>query len=215
MSVYLSVDLDYWGSATARCNEKMSCTRFINKLLRLGVPTLIVRHHHYMLDDVNDSGCSFIEHIDYHSDLTDWPGKIKKFTDKPYHGRMHLNCGTWLNYVKWRDVGEVRWRYPSNECAAGNDIGQGHCYTVLNPFEYPVSGWKKTSHKRGLRGIPWKRVSRAGIAISDEWWHDHGQTYERILPKLVGIGKYPGHDWQDMFDCKGFRRFRRAINSDV
>jgi hypothetical protein len=207
MSVYLSVDLDYWG---ANENDKPFCTRFINRLFSLNVPILVVREHHHMLTDVNNSGCSHIEHVDYHSDLVDWPREGKKFTDLQYDSRMNLNCGSWLSYVMWRRRGSIRWRYPIDNCFRTPDA-LGMCHTLVNPFEFDVSGWYKTSHQSGLSDLPWRDISKIGIAISDDYWFDEGETYENVLPRLIGESKLPKKSWYDMCRRRTFGKFRRRI----
>jgi hypothetical protein len=204
-STYLSVDLDYWGFNK---NQRRACTRFFNKLLSLDVPILVVNEHHHMLDDVNSSKCSRIEHIDFHADLSDRPRKVQKITHKPFSGgKLYLNCGTWLNYVKWRKRGDLIWRYPTDAAATR----LGHCHYALDPFVYDVSEWPKPRRMLGLRGIPWNDIARVGVAISDEWWWDWGETYEAILPQLLDIEKAPYSNWRATLNKKSFKSFRRKL----
>jgi len=210
-ATYLSVDLDYWGFGR---NSRSLCTKFFNKLFSLGVPILVVQAHHHMLDDVNRSRCRRIEHIDYHSDLVDWPNMVKKLQGFGGGDRLRLNCGTWLNYVKWRDKGEIVWRYPSSHCMDGaneNRVGWGMCHAVMSPFKHPVSGWANVEHKLGLRGFPWHDVAKVGVAISEEYWHDDGETYESVLPRLLGVSREEGKTWSKMVRKRKFRGMRRRI----
>jgi len=201
---YLSVDLDYWGFSR---NAKSLCTRFFNKVFSLNVPILIVRSHHNILDDVNTSGCKRIEHVDYHSDLADWNKPVRSLGRIP-RTRMRLTCGTWLSYVKWRDKGEVIWRYPSPHCLHFNS---GYCHDILSPFEYPVSGWNKTNLKQGLSHLPWDDIKKVGVAISEDFWFDDGNTYETVLPKLLGENKDLNIDWRTMVRKNKFRGLHRVI----
>lgn len=211
---YLSVDLDYWGDGT---NAKAQCTRFFNHLFGLGIPILVVRDHEQLLNDVNNSDCARIEHIDYHADLVENPRIVRRRLPqfkKAKFWPLTLNCGTWLNYVQWKNSGEVVWRYPHKHCfTVSNGRGNGSCYQMLDPFEdNKVCGWKYTAHGKGLRNIDWVNVAKIGVAISEEYWHDYGDTYETVLPKLIGeeLGWDP--DWSyKIRNRKRFDRFKHVV----
>lgn len=208
MSTYLSIDLDYWGFER---NSRSQCTGFINRLLFRRLPILVVRDHHQILEDVNKSGCSRIEHIDYHADLVEEPRLAERYT--AYHlNTPVLNCGTWLNFVKWKNRGKVIWRYPSEHCFRSQNRGWGSCYQFVDPFKYNVSGWKKTAHRCGLDKLPWKDITRVGIAISSDYWHDEGETYEGVLPRLLGVHRRENWTWFEELECTNkFDNFYRVI----
>jgi len=182
---YLSVDIDYWNKA----KHRTACTRFIRQVLRLEVPTLVVLSHDELLKDVDRSGCNRIEHVDYHSDVADWP-------EDPVCIRGHAHCvhyhepyfdeGTWLSFVRWRKRGELLWRFPTWGCYRR---GWGTCHGDRDPFKVDCSGWGEIGLKLGLRGIPWHDVARVGVAVSREYWGD-SETYRGVLAELLGAPSY-------------------------
>lgn len=195
MSTYLSVDLDYWGGGKRR-----ACTRFIRQVLGLGVPVLVVLNHDELLSHVDRSGCNRIEHVDYHSDVGDYPADPSP--DNPLLDRFaghELYCdeGTWLSFVRWRKKGELLWRMPSWECYRKR---KGTCHSERDPFKVDCSEWRATSLKLGIRGIPWDDVARVGISVSYDYWtfkHDRymlegraPDTYRSVLPGLLGTSTY-------------------------
>jgi len=180
MSTYLSVDLDYW------YRGRKACAKFINKVLELKVPTLVVFDHENLLKDVNNSGCRRIEHVDYHSDVSNYPTPYEIEHCGYDKGELDLNEGTWLSFVEWRQHGDLVWRPPSLvDCYKH---GAGTCHGGADPFEEPACcGWANTKVQQGLARIPWNDVSRVGIAISRPWWRDKtGRAYRDVLHILLG-----------------------------
>lgn len=79
-----------------------------------GIPMTCIMNHIQMLDEVNTSGAAELFNMDTHSDLADKDCR-------------HLNVGTWVSYVKWRQRGCYIWaRGNSNlwqgECNGSNDM---------------------------------------------------------------------------------------------
>ena len=183
VSTYLSVDIDYWSKA----DHRLACSQFIRRVLRLGVPTLVVSSHEAMLGDVDRSGCRRIEHVDYHSDVADYPEmQDSQFAEGVRYKRgLNFEDGTWLSFVRWRKRGELLWRFPERKCYDDGD-GWGTCHSVRNPFEEDCSGWAKIDLRKGLRGILWHDVSRVGIAISYDYWGHKGGAYAGVLADLLG-----------------------------
>lgn len=182
MKTYLSVDLDYWDKA----RHRKACTRFIRQVLDLKVPTLVVLNHDEMWGDVNRSGCRRVEHVDYHSDVADYPESCTEgCKDCVQCKDMIFDEGTWLSFVRWRKQGELLWRFPTWKCYRN---GWGTCHGVRDPFKQPVSGWGIIGLRHGLQGIPWDDVTRVGIAVSYDYWGKC--SYEDVLPELLGVGTY-------------------------
>jgi hypothetical protein len=177
---YLSVDIDYWD----RGDQRMACTRFIRRALRLRVPTLVVLNHDELLADVDRSGCRRVEHVDYHSDVADHPQECcsKGHTDCVSCKELHLDEGTWLSFVRWRKHGELLWRLPTWKCYRN---GWGTCHGDRDPFKEPVSGWAQIGMQQGLHRVPWRDVARVGIAISYDYCGNK-ETYRGVLAKLLG-----------------------------
>jgi hypothetical protein len=178
MSTYLSVDIDYWDKA----KQRAACTRFIRKVLGLGVPTLVVLSHEELLGDANRSKCTRIEHVDYHSDVADWPESPCDCSLHPCPHNLRVDEGTWLSFVKWRKRGELLWRFPTWKCYKS---GWGTCHGIRDPFREDCSEWAEIGLKQGVRGIPWHDVARVGIAISYHYWGER-EAYRGVLAHLLG-----------------------------
>jgi hypothetical protein len=170
--------------------------------------------HEDLIHHVDRSGCDRVEHVDFHSDLTDFP-EWRTSVLAPgvmYKRSPEFNCGTWLSFVKWRSEGELLWRYPEVNCYRR---GWGFCHDFRNPFVHSCSGWKSTKHKQGLRGVRWKDVTRVGVSISKEYWGSM-HAYRGILHTLVGTKTF--WDAVDLVDDgrlrngESKRRIRRRCN---
>jgi len=189
MSTYLSIDLDYWSFYT----QRSAVTAFFNKVFGLGVPLLVVGSHEQLLSDVDKSGCTHLENIDYHSDLVGEEGC----------GAAPID-GSWLSHVRWRSKGSLLWRCPDlMQCFT---LGQGCCHgRGKDPLRDPsATGWKRVGVVEGLRRLPWSDVARVGVAISFGYLKGtvplHGITallydfelhsttaWDTVLPRLLKV----------------------------
>jgi hypothetical protein len=100
---FLSIDMDFFNlDGTAMAMD------FLDKVLRLKVPTKAVMNHQQMLSMVNKSGANYLLNVDAHSDLV-------PFTTRSFE------CGSWVTFVKWADIGTYHWwgRNNSGDCTGG------------------------------------------------------------------------------------------------
>jgi hypothetical protein len=101
MKSFLSVDIDYWNGSqeeTVRKNLENLHKVCSEKQIKISA----VMNHQQMLPLVNSFCPTKLINIDYHSDLTD-------------NSIEHLNCGTWVSYVKNRAKSEYVWFHPNSE----------------------------------------------------------------------------------------------------
>jgi hypothetical protein len=102
---FLSVDMDFFNldTGTGRARE------FLDRVLELGVPTKAVMNHQQMLPMVNGSGADYLLNVDEHSDLFSFRTR-------------NLNCGSWVTFVRWADVGTYHWwgRSADGDCTGGS-----------------------------------------------------------------------------------------------
>lgn len=156
MKTLLSVDIDFWNY---RNNPEKSLKRYLSRLSHLSkercVPIHAITNHQQILKWVNKSSARKIINIDTHSDLA-WA-----CVDR-------LNCGTWVNYVAWREEGSYHW---VRNCSAYS----GDCTGTIEIF------------KDGSK--PLRYPARIGSAYKDlkPWdWKNISHSYGR-LPKLENL----------------------------
>lgn len=141
---FLSVDMDFFNLDT----DMGRARRFLDGVLGLGVPTRAVMNHQQMLPMVNGSGANYLLNVDAHSDLTSFRTR-------------DLNCGSWVTFVKWADIGTYHWwgRHDIGDCTGGR-------FPIFTP-----SG-----------------VSRR-VEARREWaWGELKVDYEDRLPRLGDYG---------------------------
>ncbi|NBQ67312.1 MAG: hypothetical protein EBU46_00160 [Nitrosomonadaceae bacterium] len=103
MPLHLTIDLDFW-------NRQPVNYGWLDELVALKRPMLGFEHHNHLLSWLNQLPRRDIVSIDYHSDVcvNDGPN----FSAKP-----RLNCGTWVNHVKWKGLGNsYTWIFPRKSC---------------------------------------------------------------------------------------------------
>ena len=159
MSVYLSIDLDYWK------NTRISKypLEFLAKVMALRVPKVLVLEHDALLTEpCRPKGFEKLINVDYHSDFANY----KK------NERRYFNCGTWVD--EFPDIAEFEWRHPNQHTCF--DKCEGRCerlwirsYDICWKNNKAFSGIRM-AHREGLRSLPWKDVSAVGIAVSPDYW---------------------------------------------
>ena len=178
MSTYLSIDLDYWNE-----NRDYKNLRNILSFAKNSCPNIrIVDSHEEIIDHVNNSRCTNIINLDYHSDISD-------FDD---NNSTYLNCGTWANYISFRFKGTYTWLHPH---ISERTIDEGYCHVNFNPFEVPrVSGWNEVIKECTLspeKYIDWGDIRAVGIAFSYEWLRnfEHDQIVNEAKKVLRKVPK--------------------------
>lgn len=172
MSTYLSIDIDFWKK---HCDY--SHLRSFLELAKGSSPNIsIVDSHESLKDHVNRSGCTNLINVDYHSDIYDvktprWGRDSESPFEKKY------NCGTWVNFVKFRYRGNFTWIHPHIH---DRGIQYGYCHVetrrnfmTVNPFFNPkIAEWNnsfKIATKNPEENINWNDIGAIGIAFSYAW----------------------------------------------
>lgn len=173
---YLSVDLDFF----VALGKTRGLELFADIMFQRSLGGIIVPAHHKILKDVNESGCTNLINIDYHSD----------FGDQEPGMPIPLNCGTWVNKVKWRNKGTYTWIYPHKSCTVKD---AGACWVYRDPFKHKEygSGWAKTRSRlyTSYKQIPWGRLKRIAFSASPDWILKH--EYEKLIEPLAKHLKIP------------------------
>jgi hypothetical protein len=175
----LSIDLDYWRTVTP------TMLSFLRKCLALNVPKVLTKFHHQLLPFVNKHRASILINIDYHADFCE--------DDRNKHNRIilpELNCGTWVNHVKWRKQGTFIWVCPNKKDCY--EQGEGRCDSSrdheTDPFVNDNNGWHRREIRVGLKGIDLQRVKAIGFALSPDYiWTRVRRNYDQIqnvMPQL-------------------------------
>ena len=166
MSIYLSIDIDYWKTGAAP-------ERFLEKVIRLRKPIKVTKDHHELLGHMNSFSYDCLINIDWHSDLVE---------NIPY--LPHLNLGTWGNFIRKENRNHFIWIYPAASCVEGRDnwSSTGYCNAEAkyNPFlvrnTKKVCGWERVSKRRRfITEGEMREVVGVGICYSP----DYGSQYIR------------------------------------
>jgi len=154
--IYLSVDLDYWC-----CGDTVwtGAIRMMDKLIKLGMPIIMVADHGKMLEHINQHPADLLINVDAHSDIWDYG-----YTDK------NIDCSNWANYVGWQRYKEYLWLHPHRTGV----WDRGYCHgDQPSPFvkrNRPKHAWANARHRCGLpTKQQFKSVVAVGIAISEDW----------------------------------------------
>lgn len=154
--VYLTIDLDYWN------NEDLDhALKIIKHLHNDFVATKVYTDHRQIVKDI-PIACDWIVNIDEHDDIFDkdsLKGQWKTLKDD-----------NWANFVKQRGTAHYEWRFPRHYY---------NCDHINFPWESKNTGWASMKAKSGLLSLPWTKVYRASIIISENF------TYMNTLFALV------------------------------
>ena len=139
MKTLLSIDVDFWNGQDVK-----RLKRYLNRVTKLAkrqcIPISAITNHQQILKVANVSKARRIVNVDTHSDLAEGDNS-------------ELNCGTWVNYVKWRGSGEYVWYHKSA-------AWQGDCSYNRDMFtKYGLVSRKRPRLKR--YGVDWKKVRHA------------------------------------------------------
>lgn len=153
MSVYLSVDLDYWANEDG-IQDREGFIKFYSRLKSLSLPIFYTKYHDGILEDLNDKKVDKILQIDYHSDIITEPIHSTEFDE-----------GTWAAFYQYKRDTIFEWRYPSKkECF---DKGWGICDS--EGWKPKKMGYKKVLRREGVDRIDWDDIGYIGVSLSPNW----------------------------------------------
>jgi hypothetical protein len=191
MKTYLSVDVDYWRFFDEP-KYRSEMGTFFQKIVNKKVPIFIVRDHEELLPEVNKLIFNKLINVDYHSDITAYIDKndlLWEYENPTFPAE--LNCGTWVNFVDERILGEFLWLYPYTSCIDHRE--EGRCEDIEGFWDKSKSSfhnWNCIKHKKGLSSIRWVDIISVGVALSPEWIHPDLEEYFilEVCPKLKKAG---------------------------
>lgn len=157
--VYLTIDLDYWN------NEATDHALNILKRLRNNfVATKVYAKHRHIVKDI-PINCDHILNIDEHDDIFD-----RDSLTGPW---KTLKDDNWANFVRQRTTALYEWRFPKQYY---------HCDHRNFPWVSENVGWKAMKAHYGLLSLPWTKIYRASIVISEDYTHMN--TLFALVPVL-------------------------------
>lgn len=164
MTNFLSFDIDFFNKSNHEPESKQpsqfqrteALKSTLEKLTalseKLEIPLWAVTNHQQMLGAVNASNADRLVNIDYHSDLCCADGCLRE-----------LNCGTWINYVTWRNEGKYLWIHSGT--AQEGDCGE--LYDTAAKFRdepgittATLSGWNEVEDIKSRHA--WRHIQRLG-----------------------------------------------------
>jgi hypothetical protein len=151
MMKYVSIDIDFFND-TDDFDVEAYLNEIFSKAKECKIPCVAVMNHQQLIPFVNKSAARHLINLDEHSDLADTPVTT-------------LNCGTWVNYVTWRNRGMYSWIH------AGS-VDQGEC----SEGEHVVF---RTTRKTG-RNCDWKKAIHLEVETPP--------SMRELLAECFGIG---------------------------
>ena len=118
-SIYLSVDLDYWGDDGVTPFP----TRYLKKLLNLNVSRCVVVDHDKLLPHINKHPADMLINMDAHDDICSTVRSIPTLCD-----------GTWSVFVKWARRAHYRWLHPHGSNAQARASARYCCDSEVNVY---------------------------------------------------------------------------------
>jgi hypothetical protein len=169
VSTYLSLDIDYWGNS----QDDRHMFPFVQRVLALKKPTLVVRDHHHLLPHINKYTSDRLINVDYHDDIVYKPTQGERGDSRA----VELEEGTWGSFVKWREGAWFQWMHPH----VGDKFNDGLCdplVYIYGPEDSGCTGWSRVTKRRGTSTIPWDDIIAVGIALSPTYWWGTGADYD-------------------------------------
>ena len=178
MSTFISLDLDYFGITHLAThyysdlnldqNTSKYITNFINKLMMMPVPKIVVNSHEDILKLLNKKKYDTIINIDYHSDLVVEP----EYEDDLTYASIPLllNEGTWANYYIYRETTNYEWWMPSRKKCYYKGKGLcGYGRGITSEWHPTKMGYKKVISKHSIQKLP-ANIDGVGFCISPNWY---------------------------------------------
>jgi hypothetical protein len=160
--MYLSIDIDFWNKiGTADLMFVLQEVKESKKLVQ------VCDNHKHLLKSVGSSGCDEIVNVDTHSDIMTADDVVA------CEARGHkVNCGNWLNHVKWQQRGTIKWVSPKDHWSRCD----GRMAGGVSPFKKPESiGWTDISQEE-VKAFPLDLIEKAtviGISVSYYYLNHH------------------------------------------
>jgi hypothetical protein len=169
-TVYLSVDLDFWGPQQGK-----GCKTFLRKVLDLDVPVFLVGGHEVLLADPLIAA-DVLVNVDFHSDYV------------AMHPNLDPHCGSWVGFVPNAATHAYEWFVPRS--VGFEDLPHALCHAVdaqdsePNPFdlktpELTYGGFRSAVIRQ--QKFDWSRhFVSAGISV-DPYWLGHTRSWFSIV----------------------------------
>jgi len=193
--VYLSVDIDFWNHFEPKEAQKdLGC--ILRAISTQKIPYFICQDHAQMLRHISKfPEIDHLVNIDAHSDITDLCSAEKReeisttglneqySMENSELSFAHLNCGTWVNYVRQRKQAKYTWI----TC----EIGGGNCHLSYDPFKHKdIVEWKDcqiyAADQDTIQKFDYSSVVAVGFALSYEYIESSALPLIRMLHKFSG-----------------------------
>lgn len=201
--VYLSIDLDFFNNQNSR-SAYYQLDHLVNQLItKCNVKPIAVMNHQQLLKHVNQCSARTLINLDEHSDLGG------PMTTK-------LNCGTWVDYVRWRTEGTYIW-------IRNRHSFYGDCSADDINWSKPVHpSWEslKTRYKYGLSTQFINKlvdnVIAAGLVLSPMYSHSNLEKPFREIVKKYRLRYLKGTRSEDFaYDILPYEMDRKYAGSNL
>lgn len=164
LDAFLSIDLDYWRDFT-------QAKGFLEGILALDTPCVVVRLHDSLVPYVNASGCNTLINIDFHDDLVGYANPKERIPA--------LEEGTWVSHIKWAHKGHYIWCYPIED-----SLTLGICDGYEDLWLDNKSPWSSIERREGI-SLECYNVRSVGISLSPFWWRGRKGDFEKLVGWLT------------------------------
>jgi hypothetical protein len=182
MKTLLSIDIDYW-NYFSDYRQAAALKRYLNKVTQAArqqcAPIHAIMNHQQILPIANASKARRIVNVDTHSDVCE--GSVDR-----------LECGSWVNYVEWRNEGEYVWIH---RCC--RDVGDCSIHGVIfGGSRRPRKKLSQLRHypryfKQEYDDVDWKSVKRRRKGAPDPYKLDLSEVVVCLSPSYSDSNLMP------------------------
>jgi hypothetical protein len=132
---YTSIDIDFFNDIATTDETDAYLDYIFQTVKECSIPCVAVMNHQQLIPFVNACPARQLINLDEHSDLGN-------------EEETWLDCGSWVNYITWRNRGEYVWLHAGSLIAGECSGGDKPIFTDKRSIGNKNCGWKKSSHKR-------------------------------------------------------------------
>ena len=175
MNTFLTIDLDYWSNG-----DDINSKYIDDSLCLVPVENRYLCHFHQNVLPVANSyvDCDKLVNVDTHSDICGNANEI-------------LNCGTWVDRVKWRKHAEYHWYSPREsdyDWPGGLSLCDGQRHDVFGDQDH---SWGVAKHLPGDLYTPALRehVVAVAVCLSIDWFDQNSAVSALARRKFKSLLK--------------------------
>jgi hypothetical protein len=132
---YTSIDIDFFNSIGTFAETEEYLNHVFHTVKECKIPCIAVMNHQQLIPFVSVCPARQLINLDEHSDLGN-------------EEDTWLSCGSWVNYITWRNRGEYIWLHANTLLVGECSGGDKPIFTEWRKAGSKSCGWKRSSHQQ-------------------------------------------------------------------